>query len=129
MDYYYCFSDIQKIQDGISDKVSIVIQMVCRSLAGLVIGFIYSWQLALVILAVSPLLMISSSILFKVNKHVENSTVFIVSINFKLTTAFTKKELAAYAKAGAVAEEVLSSIRTVVAFGGEDKETERLVEF
>ena len=32
------------------------------------------------------------------------------------------KELAAYAKAGAVAEEVLSSIRTVVAFNGQDKE-------
>jgi len=30
-----------------------------------------------------------------------------------------------YAKAGAVADEVLSSIRTVAAFGGEEKETER----
>lgn len=31
----------------------------------------------------------------------------------------------AYAKAGSVAEEVLSSMRTVAAFGGEEKETER----
>ena len=31
----------------------------------------------------------------------------------------------AYAKAGAVADEVLYSIRTVAAFGGEDKEVER----
>ena len=46
----------------------------------------------------------------------------------QLTTAFTKRELDAYAKAGAVAEEVLSSIRTVVAFGGEEKESERLVD-
>jgi len=37
----------------------------------------------------------------------------------------TNKELAAYAKAGAVAEEVLSSIRTVVAFGGQQKESIR----
>lgn len=35
-------------------------------------------------------------------------------------------ELQAYAKAGAVADEVLSSIRTVAAFGGEKKEVERL---
>lgn len=35
-------------------------------------------------------------------------------------------ELQAYAKAGAVADEVLSSIRTVAAFGGEQKEVERL---
>lgn len=37
----------------------------------------------------------------------------------------TGHELKAYAKAGAIADEVLSAIRTVVAFGGEDKETER----
>lgn len=35
-------------------------------------------------------------------------------------------ELKAYAKAGAVAEEVFLAIRTVVAFGGEKKEAERL---
>ena len=38
---------------------------------------------------------------------------------------FTVREQNAYASAGAIAEEVLSSIRTVVAFGGEDKEVER----
>lgn len=39
----------------------------------------------------------------------------------------TGRELKAYAKAGAVADEVLSSIRTVAAFGGEKKEVERFV--
>uniref|UniRef100_H2ZR93 Bile salt export pump n=1 Tax=Ciona savignyi TaxID=51511 RepID=H2ZR93_CIOSA len=98
--------DISKIQDGISDKVSISIQMLCRAIAGLIIGFVYGWQLALVILAVSPLLIVSAGI----------------------ATAFTKKELDAYAKAGAVAEEVISSIRTVVAFDGQAKECERYEE-
>lgn len=37
----------------------------------------------------------------------------------------TGMELQAYAKAGAVADEVLSSIRTVAAFGGEKKEVDR----
>ena len=37
----------------------------------------------------------------------------------------TGRELKSYAKAGAVADEVLSSIRTVAAFGGEEKEAER----
>ena len=37
----------------------------------------------------------------------------------------SKKELEAYAKAGAVAEEVLSSMRTVAAFGGEKRESQR----
>lgn len=37
----------------------------------------------------------------------------------------TTKELNAYSAAGAVAEEVLRSIRTVVAFGGEKKDFDR----
>lgn len=37
----------------------------------------------------------------------------------------TGRELKAYAKAGAVADEVLSAIRTVAAFGGEAKEADR----
>ena len=32
-----------------------------------------------------------------------------------------------YASAGSVAEEVLSAIRTVIAFGGEEKEIDRYV--
>ena len=37
----------------------------------------------------------------------------------KITATFTSQEQKQYAGAGAVAEEVLSSIRTVFAFGGE----------
>lgn len=37
----------------------------------------------------------------------------------------SQKELAAYSSAGDVADEVLAGIRTVVAFGGEPKETKR----
>ena len=43
----------------------------------------------------------------------------------QLGSAMTSKELQSYAKAGAVAEEVFGAIRTVVAFGGEDKECDR----
>ena len=40
-------------------------------------------------------------------------------------SSLAKLEQSAYAAAGAVAEEVISSIRTVVAFGGEGKEGNR----
>jgi hypothetical protein len=36
-------------------------------------------------------------------------------------------ELKAYGKAGAVAEEVISSIRTVLSYNGQEKEIDRLV--
>jgi hypothetical protein len=54
-----------------------------------------------------------------------NDLLFDNLVSFKLVTSTTTKELGAYAKAGAVAEEVLSSIRTVVAFGGQTKECHR----
>ena len=38
---------------------------------------------------------------------------------------YSSEGLKEYASAGAIAEEVLSSIRTVVAFGGQQKEVER----
>lgn len=44
---------------------------------------------------------------------------------FKLSTKFSKQEMESYASAGAVAEEVLTSIRTVVAFDGQNKEIDR----
>lgn len=45
----------------------------------------------------------------------------------QIVISLTSKELKAYSKAGAVAEEVLSSIRTVVAFGAQEKEIQRSV--
>ena len=43
----------------------------------------------------------------------------------QLTVLFADREQKEYASAGAVAEEVLSAVRTVVAFGGEYKESKR----
>ncbi|XP_075683429.1 ATP-binding cassette sub-family B member 5-like isoform X1 [Rhinoderma darwinii] len=99
--------DVNKINDGIGDKVGHLVQNVTTCVGGLVIGLIKGWQLALVILATSPLVAISTAICSK------------------MVVSLTSKELSAYAKAGAVAEEVLSSIRTVVAFGGQKKEIQR----
>ena len=42
-----------------------------------------------------------------------------------MSTAATVSEMDAYAKAGAIAEESIGAFRTVVAFGGEEKESRR----
>lgn len=49
----------------------------------------------------------------------------LLLIPLQLIAAFASQEQKQYASAGAVAEEVLTSIRTVVAFGGEKKEAQR----
>ncbi|KAM3680704.1 ATP-dependent translocase ABCB1 isoform 1-T1 [Ammospiza maritima maritima] len=99
--------DVSKINDGIGDKVGLLVQALTTFVTGFIVGLIRGWKLTLVILAVSPVLGLSAALWAKV------------------LSAFTDKEQAAYAKAGAVAEEVLAAIRTVIAFGGQEKEIKR----
>ncbi|XP_054017022.1 ATP-dependent translocase ABCB1 [Dryobates pubescens] len=99
--------DISKIDEGIGEKVAMFFQAVATFCSGFIVGFTKGWKLTLVILALSPVLGLSSALWAKI------------------ISAFTNKELTAYARAGAVAEEVLAAIRTVVAFGGQRKEIER----
>ena len=53
----------------------------------------------------------------------EGPSLFILQL--QVVIMFSQREQNIYAMAAAVAQEVLSSIRTVVAFGGEDREVER----
>ncbi|XP_040591750.1 phosphatidylcholine translocator ABCB4 isoform X3 [Mesocricetus auratus] len=99
--------DISKISEGIGDKVGMFFQAVATFFAGFIVGFIRGWKLTLVIMAISPILGLSAAVWAKI------------------LSTFSDKELAAYAKAGAVAEEALGAIRTVIAFGGQNKELER----
>ncbi|NXO51029.1 MDR1 protein, partial [Aramus guarauna] len=99
--------DVSKINEGIGDKIGLLVQAVTTFVTGFIVGLIRGWKLTLVILAVSPVLGLSAALWAKV------------------LSAFTDKEQAAYAKAGAVAEEVLAAVRTVVAFGGQEKEIKR----
>uniref|UniRef100_A0A8B9TT92 Bile salt export pump n=1 Tax=Anas platyrhynchos TaxID=8839 RepID=A0A8B9TT92_ANAPL len=94
--------DVNKINEAIADQVAIFIQRLTTFVCGFLLGFVSGWKLTLVIIAVSPLIGVGAAV-----------------------AKLTGRELKAYAKAGAVADEVLSSIRTVAAFGGEKKEVER----
>ncbi|XP_063158096.1 ATP-binding cassette sub-family B member 5 [Candoia aspera] len=95
--------DINTIHKGIGDQFSIIIQHFSTLLTGIIIGFVYGWKLTLVILSISPLIAASGA-----------TWSYILSV-------LTAKELLAYAKAGSVAEEILTAIRTVVAFNGQKK--------
>ncbi|CAF3247909.1 unnamed protein product, partial [Rotaria sp. Silwood2] len=75
--------DVNKVHDGTGDKVGSALQFFSAFIVGLIIGLIKGWKLTLVIISVSPL--------------------FFVSITATMIT----QELKAYAKAGAIAEEVM----------------------
>ncbi|XP_051532212.1 bile salt export pump-like [Myxocyprinus asiaticus] len=99
--------DINKINDAIADQVGIFIQRFTTFVCGFLMGFAKGWKLTLVIVSVSPLIGVGAALM----------ALFVAKL--------TGMELQAYAKAGAVADEVLSSVRTVAAFGGEKKEVDR----
>lgn len=76
-------------------------------LAGFVIAFGYGWELTLIVYGCAPFIVMSQGIVARAQ------------------SILTTWELKSYSMAGAVAEEVLGGIRTVVAFGGEEKELQR----
>uniref|UniRef100_A0A1I8BVI5 ABC-type xenobiotic transporter n=1 Tax=Meloidogyne hapla TaxID=6305 RepID=A0A1I8BVI5_MELHA len=94
-------SGVEKIKDGMNDKVAICIQALSSCIAGIIYGAYMSWQMTLVMLGVSPFLVIS----------------FIGSAT--AASKLVRKEMSAYSAAGAVAEEVLNGIKTVTAFNAQ----------
>lgn len=103
----YIYSDLEKLKEGIADKLAIFVYLVMSFLTCVIFALIYGWKLTLVILSCAPVIIVS--------------TAFVAKMQSSLTT----KELKSYSGAGYIAEEVLSSIRTVIAFGGSSKEVER----
>ncbi|CAF3789545.1 unnamed protein product, partial [Rotaria sp. Silwood1] len=101
--------DINKIRDGIGDKLGALIDTISIFICCIIIGFVKGWKLALVIFSTLPVIV----------------TTFIITS--KLITSLTTIELNAYRKAGAVAEEVITSIRTVLSYNGQEKEIQRSV--
>jgi ATP-binding cassette subfamily B (MDR/TAP) protein 1 len=84
-----------------------MIQFTSAFLSGFVIGYIKGWRLALVLTSSLPFL--------------SGAAIFLA----KILAGGTEEEQKAYAGAGDVALQVFSSIRTVIAFGGEETEVKR----
>ncbi|KAJ2078205.1 hypothetical protein H4R24_004634 [Coemansia sp. RSA 988] len=102
--------DVNLVQEGIGEKFSFVVQYVTTFVAGVILAFAKGWRLTLVVLAVLPVIAGSASVMG-----------ILLAEN-------TSGGQDAYAAAGSVADEVLGSIKTVMAFGGEQREEKRFKE-
>lgn len=111
--------------------MAIFLQRFTTFVCGFCIGFVKGWKLTLVIVAASPLIGIGTGLMAMVRLDFTwisfplSPPLTLLLDAFQFVAKLTGMELQAYAKAGAVADEVLSSIRTVAAFGGEKKEVQR----
>ena len=105
--YKLSFRDLNKLQEGIGEKIGMLMFYSSTFVLSIITAFYHGWELTLVIFSVMPVLMVTGGVMAWA------------------TTILTEKELAAYGKAGSMAEEVLGSVRTVVAFEGQEKEVQR----
>ncbi|KAK3105070.1 hypothetical protein FSP39_016614 [Pinctada imbricata] len=99
--------DLNKVKEGIGDKFSFLLQYTAQFISGFAIGFWKGWKMTLVMMSLSPLLAICAGFFSK------------------LIRSFTTREQEQYAAAGSVAEEVLSCVRTVISFNGQNQELKR----
>ena len=72
-------SDVNKIREGIGDKIAGFLQWTSACICGMVMGLAYGWKLALVIIAVSPLLILCGLIMAKVRSLQDLSLVYFLT--------------------------------------------------
>ncbi|CAH8580600.1 unnamed protein product [Schistosoma rodhaini] len=102
--------NIELIERGIGTTLGGFIKYISGFIVGIIISFSVGWKLTLVACAMLPVIAAVFGCFGFIMKY------------------FTVKEIAAYAQAGSIAGEVLEAVRTVVAFGGEQKELARYSE-
>jgi len=84
---------------GVGESLGSFVQALATFVAGVVVGMVYSWKLTLVILSAVPLLIVAIAIMGSAIQKAQQG------------------QLAAYARAGAVAEEAITLIKTVTNLG------------
>ncbi|CAD8210772.1 unnamed protein product [Paramecium pentaurelia] len=95
------------MQCAIGEKVPTFIMTLAETLFGFSIGYIYGWQLALVVTSTLPVISVATAIFSIILQASENKT----------STAFQE--------AGALAEQAINAIKTVKMFDGEDLEVSK----
>ncbi|XP_039274983.1 multidrug resistance protein homolog 65, partial [Nilaparvata lugens] len=103
-------AEIEKIKEGTGEKAGIFVYLLSSFIFNVVISFFYGWKLTLVMTSLCPIFIGAAAVVAK------------------MQSSMAAKESDSYSRAGGVAEEVLSAIRTVTAFGGEEKEIKRFEE-
>ncbi|PIO69295.1 ABC transporter transmembrane region [Teladorsagia circumcincta] len=101
------FDNLERVKEGTGDKLGLMIQFVAQFFGGFIVAFTYDWKLTLIMMSLAPFMIICGA--------------FIAKLMASAATREAKK----YAVAGGIAEEVLTSMRTVIAFNGQPYECER----
>ncbi|KAL1795658.1 hypothetical protein ACET3X_005882 [Alternaria dauci] len=86
------------VNNGISEKLTLIIQGVSTFVSAFIIAFVVQWKLTLITISIVPTIIV------------------VVGISVGIDTKNENQLLPIYSKAGQLAEEVFSTVRTVHAF-------------
>ncbi|KAH7656479.1 Xenobiotic-transporting ATPase protein [Dioscorea alata] len=104
-------SDVAQIQEVMGEKMAHFVHHICTFICGYVVGFIKAWKVALVVFTVIPVMMFCG---------IAYKAVYV---------GLTSKEEVSYRKAGNIAQQAISCIRTVFSFVMEDKLADKYAEW
>ncbi|KAJ6585057.1 P-loop containing nucleoside triphosphate hydrolase protein [Mycena capillaripes] len=92
-------TDTHLVQQGISEKVALVVNFLAAFVTGFIVAYVQSWRLALAMSSILPCIAITGGVM--------NKTV----------SRYMQLSLKHVADSGSLAEEVISTVRTAQAFG------------
>ncbi|GMS83341.1 hypothetical protein PENTCL1PPCAC_5516 [Pristionchus entomophagus] len=99
--------NMERIHEGIGDKLGLLIRGFSMLIAAIIIAFIYEWRLALMMLGVAPL------------------SCFTMALMARKTEGVAGRQMAAVGAAGSVAEEAILGVRTVQSLNGQPEMVKR----
>lgn len=99
--------DADRVQDGISEKIGLLIASLSTLITGYVIGFVISWKLTLIMSSVFVFLFVNTALW----------SGFILRWNLPSIVATTK--------ASSLTQEVFTAVRVVIAFGSQRDVTQQ----
>uniref|UniRef100_A0A0M3I8Z2 Multidrug resistance protein 1 n=1 Tax=Ascaris lumbricoides TaxID=6252 RepID=A0A0M3I8Z2_ASCLU len=98
---------INAIKEGIGDKMGILIAYIVNSISCLIIAFCYSWKITLVMIGFLPLL------------------AGLVGLLAQFVTGTSREAMFEKNAVNTIVKEVLTGIRTVIAYNGQEEECDR----
>ncbi|KAJ7863028.1 P-loop containing nucleoside triphosphate hydrolase protein [Mycena olivaceomarginata] len=95
-------TDTHLVQQGISEKVALVVNFLAAFVTGFIVAYVQSWRLALAMSSILPCIAITGGVM---NKSISR---------------YMQLSLKHVADSGSLAEEVISTVRTAQAFGTQE---------
>ncbi|CAG9534628.1 unnamed protein product [Cercopithifilaria johnstoni] len=95
-------ANIEKIKDGIGDKICMILRGITMFLTSIVIGFIYEWRITLLMLGMGP------------------ASAALLSIMARKVKRLSELQISADGRAAAILEESIINVKTVAACNAQE---------